>query len=73
MEPDSSVVVREYDRLAPSYDRRWSRYIRAATDLSIRERDSLKELYGGRRWRKLKGIALVRLGGGDVRKAEVHW
>ncbi len=44
-----------------------------AVNLSIRERDSLKERFGGRRSRKLKGIALVRLLNGNVRKAEVHW
>ncbi len=44
-----------------------------AVNLSIRERDSLKALYGGRRWRKLKATALVRLINGSVRKAEVHW
>jgi hypothetical protein len=44
-----------------------------AVNLAIRERDSLKLLYGGRRWRKLKGVALVRLVNGSVRKAEVHW
>ena len=44
-----------------------------AVNLSIRERESLKETYGGRRWRKLKGVALVRLIHGGVRKAELHW
>jgi hypothetical protein len=44
-----------------------------AANLAIRERDSLKSRYGGRRWRKLKGIALVRLVNGNVRMAEVHW
>jgi hypothetical protein len=44
-----------------------------AVNLSIRERDSLRTRYGGRRWRKLKGIALVRLVNGRVRRAEVHW
>jgi hypothetical protein len=44
-----------------------------AVNLSIRERDSLKARYGGRRWRKLKGVALVRLVNGSVRKAELHW
>jgi len=44
-----------------------------AINLSIRERASLKERYGGRRWRKLKGVAIVRLPNGHVRTAEVHW
>jgi hypothetical protein len=44
-----------------------------AVNLSIRELASLKEKYGGKRWRKLKGKALVRLPSGVVRKAELHW
>jgi len=28
---------------------------------------------GGRRWRKLKGIATVRLVDGRIREAEIHW
>ena len=44
-----------------------------AVNLSIRELTSLKEQYGGRRWRKLKGISLVRLLNGNVRRAEIHW
>jgi len=44
-----------------------------AVNLSIRERKSLKARFGGRRWRKLKGAALVRFPNGEVRRAEVHW
>ncbi|MBI4606116.1 MAG: hypothetical protein HY721_29470 [Planctomycetes bacterium] len=44
-----------------------------AVNLSIRQRDVLKARYGGRRWRKLKGIAFVRLATGRIRRAEVHW
>ena len=44
-----------------------------AVNLSIRELSSLKEKYGGKRWRKLKGIAVVRLPNGNVRSAELHW
>lgn len=33
----------------------------------------LRKRYGGREWRKQKGIAVVRLGNGSVRRAEVHW
>ncbi len=44
-----------------------------AVNVSIRERDLLKARYGGRRWRKLKGVALVRLINGHVRRAEIHW
>jgi hypothetical protein len=44
-----------------------------AVNLSIRELESLKARYGGRRWRKLKAVALVRLISGNVRRAEIHW
>jgi len=44
-----------------------------AVNFAIRERESLKLRYGGSRWRKLKGVALVRLINGSIRKAEVHW
>jgi hypothetical protein len=44
-----------------------------AVNLSIREKDRLKEQFGGRRWRKLKGIALVRFPNGEVSRAELHW
>jgi len=33
----------------------------------------LRKRYGGKRWRKLKGVAMVRLASGRVRRAEVHW
>jgi hypothetical protein len=33
----------------------------------------LRKRYGKGRWRKLKGTATVRLPGGAVRLAEVHW
>ena len=44
-----------------------------AVNLSIRELRLLKASFGGRRWRKLKGIALVRFPNGEVHKAEIHW
>jgi hypothetical protein len=44
-----------------------------AVNLSIREHKRLKALFGGRRWRKLKGVALVRFPNGEVHRAEVHW
>jgi hypothetical protein len=31
------------------------------------------EHYGRGRWRKRKGFADVRLGSGDIVRAEVHW
>jgi len=44
-----------------------------AVNLSVRERKSFKSRFGGRRWRKLKGVALVRFPNGEVRRAEVPW
>jgi hypothetical protein len=42
-----------------------------AAGSSIRERTRLRN--GAGRWRKLKGVAMIRLGNGRVRKAELHW
>jgi len=39
----------------------------------IRDIMRLRKQYGFGRWRKLKGIATVRLEDGTLRKAEVHW
>ena len=44
-----------------------------AVGQSIRELPRLCKVYGAGRWRKLKGIARVRLPDGVVSKAEVHW
>jgi hypothetical protein len=44
-----------------------------ASGKGIRERRRLQKLYGGRRWRKLKGTARVRLADGTICYAEVHW
>ena len=40
---------------------------------SIRDRAHLRKQDGPGRWRKLKGIAMIRLRNGRVRKAELHW
>lgn len=40
---------------------------------SIRILPFLQQKFGRGRWRKLKGMAEVRLVNGDVRMAEVHW
>ena len=41
---------------------------------SIRVLRDLSKRYGKGRWRKLKGIALVRLQPeGHIRRAEIHW
>lgn len=39
----------------------------------IRDLARLRRRYGGRRWRKLKGRALVELMTGEIRSAELHW
>jgi len=44
-----------------------------AVNLSVRERDKLKKRFGGRRWRKLKGVGRVRFPDGNIYKAEVRW
>lgn len=40
---------------------------------SIRDLPRLRKLYGEGRWRKMKGIATIRLPNGSLRKAEIHW
>jgi hypothetical protein len=40
---------------------------------SIRDVMRLQKQFGRGRWRKLKGVARVRLPGGNMRKAELHW
>jgi len=44
-----------------------------ATGRRIRDLPRLRRLYGRGRWRKLKGVALVRLRNGSLRRAELHW
>ncbi len=44
-----------------------------ASGTGIRERRRLRKTYGGKRWRKLKGIAAVELVDGTMCHAEVHW
>jgi hypothetical protein len=44
-----------------------------AAGRGVRERLRLRKLYGGKRWRKLKGIATVELPDGSTALAEVHW
>ncbi len=44
-----------------------------AVGKGIRDLQRLRRLYGRGRWRKLKGVAFVRLRSGTVRKAELHW
>jgi hypothetical protein len=40
---------------------------------SIREIARLRKVYGRGRWRKLKGIATIRLADRTLCKAEIHW
>ncbi len=44
-----------------------------ARGIGVRDRTRLRKQYGRGRWRKLKGIASVRLLDGTIRLAEVHW
>jgi hypothetical protein len=44
-----------------------------AVDKSIREVDRLTKIYGEGRWRKLKGVARIRLKDGTICTAEIHW
>jgi hypothetical protein len=39
----------------------------------IRDLARLRKRYGKGRWRKLKGVATVRLIDGRIHTAEVHW
>ncbi len=39
----------------------------------IREINRLKKIYGKGRWRKMKGIATIRLNNKIVINAELHW
>jgi hypothetical protein len=40
---------------------------------AIRDLARLRRVYGAGRWRKLKGIATIRLANGRIRVAELHW
>ena len=44
-----------------------------AVDKSIREIKRLKKVYGDGRWRKMKGVFIIRFQSGDICRAEVHW
>lgn len=44
-----------------------------AAGRSVRDRQRLNRGYGKGRWRKLKGVASVRLPAGTTHTAEVHW
>lgn len=40
---------------------------------AIRDIARLRKQYGQGRWRKLKGVALIRLANGQIRRVELHW
>jgi len=40
---------------------------------AIRDLGRLRRKYGPGQWRKLKGVATVRLTDGRIRSAEIHW
>jgi hypothetical protein len=44
-----------------------------AAGSGIRELPRLRRLYGKGRWRKMKGLARIRLRDGRLRLAELHW
>lgn len=44
-----------------------------ATGPGIREIKRLRKSYGKGRWRKMKGVATVRLASGRIRLAQLHW
>ena len=44
-----------------------------ATGPSIRDIVRLRKRHGKGRWRKMKGLATVRLEDGTIHRAEVHW
>lgn len=39
----------------------------------IRELSRLQKQFGGQRWRKMKGIATIKLSDGQQMLAEIHW
>jgi hypothetical protein len=44
-----------------------------AAGQGVRDRARLNKVYGKGRWRKLKGVARVRLKSATIRLAEIHW
>ena len=44
-----------------------------AAGMSVKVRSFLLKTYGRGRWRKLKGVATVRLPNGTLRRVELHW
>lgn len=44
-----------------------------AINTGIREVERLRKVYGKARWRKKKGIAMIRLEDGTIHHAILHW
>jgi len=44
-----------------------------AVGSKIRDISRLRKRYGKGRWRKMKGVARIRLASGRIRLAELHW
>lgn len=44
-----------------------------ATGSAIRDLNRLQKTYGPGNWRKMKGVAHIRLSSGRIRLAELHW
>jgi hypothetical protein len=44
-----------------------------ASGKGVRDRRRLVRQYGAGKWRKMKGIATVRLSDGTICEAELHW
>jgi hypothetical protein len=44
-----------------------------AVGRAIRDHRRLVRVYGRAKWRKRKGVALVRLDTGEIFRAEIHW
>jgi hypothetical protein len=44
-----------------------------ATGRAIRELNRLQKRYGTAKWRKMKGVCEIRLRGGRIVNAELHW
>lgn len=44
-----------------------------ASGSGIREISRLRKVYGPGNWKKMKGIARIRLSSGRIRLAELHW
>ncbi|HWW60631.1 MAG TPA: hypothetical protein VN181_04610 [Thermoanaerobaculia bacterium] len=44
-----------------------------ASGRRVRDRRRLSREYGAGKWRKMKGLATVRLSDGTICQAELHW